>query len=199
MTETDYRARLLAGMAEAIAEIGYADLTIADIVRRARVSKRTFYEHFATKEACLVALYEQEAGRLVAIIAAAIADVPPGEERIAVGTRVYFESLALSPRIAKTLLVEILHAGAAGSAARRDVLRRFAELFVAEFAAAGKQHVLPAAVATAVATALVGGINELVLQASEDDRLDQVDVLSAAVATLVRAVMRTGGAAERST
>lgn len=174
-------------MAEAIAELGYAELTIADIVRRARVSKRTFYEHFSTKEACLVALYEKEAGRLVATIAAAIADVPPGERRITTGTRVYFESLAANPRIAKTLLLEILHAGDAGLAVRRNVLRVFAALFVSQFEALGKNGVLT----PAVATALVGGINELVLEASEEDRLDQVDVLADAVETLVRAVLQT--------
>lgn len=181
------RDRLLDGLAEAIAELGYAELTIADIVRRARVSKRTFYEHFTTKEACLVALYEKEAGRLVAIIAAAIADEPPGERRITTGTRVYFESLAANPRIAKTLLLEILHAGDAGLAVRRNVLRVFAGLFVSQFEELGKKGVLT----PAVATALVGGINELVLEASEEDRLDQVDVLAAAVETLVRAVLQT--------
>lgn len=181
------RDRLLEGMAEAIADLGYAELTTADIVRRARVSKRTFYEHFATKEACLVALYEREAGRLVAGIATAIADVPPGERRITTGTRVYFESLAANPRIAKTLLLEILHAGDAGLAVRRNVLRTFAALFVSQFEALGIEGVL----GPAVATALVGGINELVLEASEEDRLDRVDVLADAVETLVRGVLQT--------
>ena len=34
-------------------------MTIADVVRVARVSKRTFYEHFADKEACFLALYAE--------------------------------------------------------------------------------------------------------------------------------------------
>ena len=53
-----YRPRLLEGMAHSVATRGYADTTVADIVREAGVSKRTFYECFATKADCLIALYE---------------------------------------------------------------------------------------------------------------------------------------------
>ena len=65
----DRRARLTAGLADAIAEKGYAAATIADVVRHARVSKRTFYEHFADKEACFLALYSESSDELLALIA----------------------------------------------------------------------------------------------------------------------------------
>src|SRR5262249_52961093 len=54
-TAADLRRDLADGLAAAITDKGYAATTIADIVARARVSKRTFYEHFADKEACLLA------------------------------------------------------------------------------------------------------------------------------------------------
>src|SRR6185503_15316570 len=53
--EKDHRSRLVQGMAIALTEKGYADISVADIVQHARVSKRTFYEHFADKEACYLA------------------------------------------------------------------------------------------------------------------------------------------------
>ncbi|HTN65437.1 MAG TPA: helix-turn-helix domain-containing protein, partial [Burkholderiaceae bacterium] len=56
--ESAYRRRLMEGMARALAANGYADTTITHIVREAAVSRRTFYEHFATKAECLIALYE---------------------------------------------------------------------------------------------------------------------------------------------
>ena len=59
-----HRARLTGGLAAAIAEKGYAAVTIADVVRHARVSKRTFYEHFADKEACFLALYAETSDEL---------------------------------------------------------------------------------------------------------------------------------------
>src|SRR5215467_16170916 len=52
------RERLIAGLAEAIAENGYASTTIAHITRHAAVSRRTFYEHFNSKDECFVAAYE---------------------------------------------------------------------------------------------------------------------------------------------
>lgn len=176
----EYRDRLLAGMVEAIAEIGFADLTIADIVRRARVSKRTFYEHFETKEACFLALYERESLALVAAIEAAIREVPPGLERIRKGTTVYLAAIGASPRHARTLLIEILHVGADGLRLRREVLRRFADLFVRE---------LDGALTAYAAMAIVGGINELILEASEEDRLDRLGELATAINQLVEGVI----------
>ena len=59
--------------AAAIAEKGYATVTIADVVGHARVSKRTFYEHFADKEACFLALYSETSDELLDLIAEAAA------------------------------------------------------------------------------------------------------------------------------
>jgi AcrR family transcriptional regulator len=64
--------RLLEGMAHAVADKGYADTTIADIVREAGVSRRTFYEHFAGKAECLVALYEAASHNALKVLRDAI-------------------------------------------------------------------------------------------------------------------------------
>jgi AcrR family transcriptional regulator len=64
-----YRQRLLAGLVAAIAERSCPQVTVADIVRLARTSRRTFYEHFADKQECLVALIEDSHRRIVAAIA----------------------------------------------------------------------------------------------------------------------------------
>lgn len=50
------RQRLLDALAESIIEIGYPATTVTGIVSRARTSRRTFYDHFDDREACLVAL-----------------------------------------------------------------------------------------------------------------------------------------------
>ena len=52
----DFRRRLLHGLAASIDERGYRESTVADIVRHARTSKRTFYDQFSTKEECFVEL-----------------------------------------------------------------------------------------------------------------------------------------------
>src|ERR671935_482733 len=49
------RDRLLRSVIAAVAESGYPDVTVADIVRRAKVSKNAFYQHFDNKEECFLA------------------------------------------------------------------------------------------------------------------------------------------------
>ena len=55
---TSQRDRLLDSMAQACAEKRYAEVSVADIVSRARVSRSTFYEIFPDKEACFLAAYD---------------------------------------------------------------------------------------------------------------------------------------------
>src|ERR1700712_3232206 len=70
-TAEGLRGDLMSGLAAAVAEKGYAASTIADIVTHARVSKRTFYEHFADKEECLMAIYAQGCQQLTRVLATA--------------------------------------------------------------------------------------------------------------------------------
>ena len=58
---SETRARILAAMGALVSEKGYATVTIDDLARSARISKRTFYDHFADKEACFLAAYEAAA------------------------------------------------------------------------------------------------------------------------------------------
>ena len=55
-----FRQRLLDGLAAAIDERGYRASTVADIVRHARTSKRTFYDQFASKEQCFLELLQAD-------------------------------------------------------------------------------------------------------------------------------------------
>src|ERR1700754_4756929 len=61
-----FRDRLLDGLAASIGERGYRETTVADIVRHARTSKRTFYEQFASKEECLIELLRRNNDDLIA-------------------------------------------------------------------------------------------------------------------------------------
>ena len=171
-------------MLEAIADAGYADVTTADIVRRARVSKRTFYDHFDSKEECLLALYEAESTRLLEEIESAIRDLPAGKPRIAAGAAVYLLRLQTHPRVVRTMWIEILQLGPKGLAMRRRVMRRFAELFVREFEATSKRRLSPA-----TAMALVGGINELALEAFEDNRVERLGEIAHVLEELLEALL----------
>ena len=67
-----FRDRLIDGLGASIGERGYRDTTVADIVRHARTSKRTFYEQFASKEECLIELLRRNNEDLIANIQAAV-------------------------------------------------------------------------------------------------------------------------------
>lgn len=176
-----HRSRLLEGMALAVAQKGYADTTIADIVREASVSRRTFYEHFATKADCLIALYEAASRNALKVLRDAIDASHDWERQVEHALRAYLECMASNPVLMRTLFIEILHVGPAGLAARRGLNREIADYMVA---VVGRDRVGPQ-----LAMAVVGGIHELVLQAIEEGRVESLPELTPAAAQLVKAVV----------
>src|SRR5882672_7583427 len=66
------RERLIAALATAVAAKGYAAVTLADITREAKVSRRVFYENFAGKEECFLAAFEVVIEHLRELVAAAV-------------------------------------------------------------------------------------------------------------------------------
>lgn len=174
----EHRARLLTGMATAIEEKGYAATTIGDIARHAHVSKRTFYEHFADKEAGFMALFEAISEHMLAVVAAAAPPDLPPEERVRAGVSAYLSELADRPALTATYLTEIRAAGTGVLKLRRNVMDRFADL-VRELA--GADSMTPA-----MATAIVGGINELTLLAVEEKRAHELADLTETATELIR-------------
>ncbi len=195
IVEEDHRGRLLTATLEAIGDVGWTDLTIAEIVRRARVSKRTFYEHFATKDACLLALYDDESARLLDELDAAIELVPCDERQVAAGALFYLARLRERPRVARTLTVEILKLGSEGLAIRSRVMRRHAAHLQREINAAGTRP----PISIEVAMVIVGGINELTLEALAEDRIDRLEELAAPIVEVIGRVLHGGEAPARPT
>ncbi|WP_051022991.1 TetR/AcrR family transcriptional regulator [Nocardia pneumoniae] len=107
------RARMLVGMIEAAARKGYAAVTVADVLERAGVSRMTFYQHFANKEACFLAAYDMAVEIVMSRIGAALTSSGPALERIDRALDAYFSTLAQEPEVAKVFLVEVYAAGTA--------------------------------------------------------------------------------------
>lgn len=188
----DYRRRLMDGMAAAVAERGYADTTIADVVAHAHVSRRTFYEHFAGKEACLLALYAAASERVIRAIGNAVDTSGDRETRIARATEAYLARMAAHPVLTRTLFLEILGAGPAGLQVRAEMNGRYADFFRRVVEAQGGR------LSPELAAAAVGGINELILQAVLDDRIDRLPELAAPASQLLHAVLAVGGDAREA-
>lgn len=172
-TAVEVREALTGGLAAAIADKGYAATTIADVVMHARVSKRTFYEHFTDKEACLMALYEQGCVHLLAVVRGA-ATQGAGEPRASSwkalvndGVTAYLNALESMPAVTRTLLVEIQAAGPKAYRLRQQMQRRFADTLVEVVDAARAADPAIPKLSQLLAIALVGGVHEMMLQVSD--------------------------------
>ena len=105
------RERLIAGLAEAIAENGYSGTTIAHITRHAAVSRRTFYEHFSSKDECFVAAYDTVMAELRDRVSAAFDGAEDWPHAVKAGIGAMLEFLAAEPSLARLCMVEALVAG----------------------------------------------------------------------------------------
>ena len=123
------RRRLFEAAADVFARVGYADASAEAISREAGMSKATFYEHFANKEECILALFDEAATEVMRAMSAASDDEGHAsyEERVAAGVRAFLETLASYPTSAQTLLVQIIGAGPRAAARRDAILDAFAE------------------------------------------------------------------------
>lgn len=133
------RGRLLLAMVEVVAERGYAATTVGDVLKRAHISRQTFYEHFANKEDCFLAAFDQAADLLMARMQAALGPATdPVVERLDRVFESYLGGLAAAPELARALLVEVYGAGRAGVARRTAVQERFA-VTIADAITAGQR------------------------------------------------------------
>ena len=121
------RSRMLAAMVQAVGDKGYARVAVADVIDRAGVSRKTFYEQFANKDECFLAAYDASVDELLAKIDGALDAIAPdwlSAHRAAVET--YLHTLAASPPFAKALLIDVLGAGTDALSRRAAVQARFA-------------------------------------------------------------------------
>jgi AcrR family transcriptional regulator len=109
------RERLIAGLASAVAEHGYQAVTITDITKQARVSRRVFYENFEGKEECFLAAFDVVVGHIRELAAEAVAPLPSWPERAIAAARVVLAFFAAEPDLARLCLVESQAAGPAVS------------------------------------------------------------------------------------
>ncbi|MGO4618128.1 TetR/AcrR family transcriptional regulator [Nocardia sp. 2YAB30] len=130
------RERILIATAQAMAENGYVGTSVAAILKRAGVSRETFYEQFRSKEHCFDAAYE----RAVQMLLDRIADANGGEEDSAASKewdamarmdrifRAYLQHLIDDPASARLFLVEVFAVGSAAISRRAQLQELFVGL-----------------------------------------------------------------------
>jgi AcrR family transcriptional regulator len=95
------RERLLAATAELIAERGYAAAPLTEIVKRASVANRVFYENFSTKEEAFIVAFDAVADHLCELVAEAAAGAEGWPHKVIASLRAtvdFFEAVPLLSR-----------------------------------------------------------------------------------------------------
>jgi AcrR family transcriptional regulator len=157
------RERLLRAAAEEFAAHGYAGTGSESIIRRAGMSKATFYEHFANKEECMLALFDRACEVLLEEMARAAREAGESDAvaRMRAGTHAFLAVLSREPAYAQTLLVEIIGAGPSAAARRDQMMDTFAGALIAENEHAARRGLVPRFASPHDAYAIVGAVAEL--------------------------------------
>lgn len=169
------RERLLVAMLRAASELGYRETNVQDVIERAGVSRPTFYEHFANKEACFLAAFDATAARLRERVAAAVRKGGDNlRDRLRFGLETILHFAATERDAARTLIVEARAASADAVMRRDDLLDHFADCIDAQV-----RELLPGVPAYSPVTAagIVGGIEALLYSRLNKGELDDFDSL----------------------
>jgi AcrR family transcriptional regulator len=106
------RARMVAAMVEAARERGVGEVTVAHVVARSGVSRRTFYELFEDREACFRAAFDEAVERAGAkVLPAFQGGGRAWRERVRAGLGALLEFLEDEPGLGALCVVDALGAG----------------------------------------------------------------------------------------
>lgn len=156
------RGRLIAAMGELVAEVGPAAVGVHHVCQRAGMSRRTFYDHYGSRDDCYMDALREASSRLLAHVEKAVSAAgPEWDDRAAAATQALLDALDADRVLAQLCVVSSLSAGLDAVALRQGVLDRIAVLI-------GDVPASSAPVGLVLAGAL-GGVWELVHRRLTDE------------------------------
>ncbi len=150
------RERLISAMLGAVLRRGYADVSVAQVIAHAKVSRPTFYEYFADKQECFLAVHDEIFARLFERVEHAVRESIP-ERAVQVAIRTMVERAEASPRQARLLVNETPAGGWRALERRDEAIRRLEELIEGARARAPSGSCTP----DLPLTALIGAVGNL--------------------------------------
>lgn len=167
------RQRILLATAELVAERGYQKTTIELIAKTAKVALSTFYEHFASKEECFLAAFDESVEAAREVFRELLEDEQPWADQIAAGLEILLEMVITEEARAKLCIVESQAAGSAPLARYQAMLES-----VAPKLREGREFNPRAArLPDGLEVAIVGGLAWLVHQRLVADQAGEVKAL----------------------
>lgn len=118
------RGRMLAATVEAVEEVGYARLTVAQVIGRAKVSRKTFYNVFLDREDCFLAAFNEAVGRVEAVAVEAYEQQSSWREGMRASLTAILAFMQSEPGLARLCVVEALGAGPRVLARRGEMLKQ---------------------------------------------------------------------------
>jgi AcrR family transcriptional regulator len=126
----DQRRRILRAVGELVGERGYGDVTVELIVKRARVSFKTFYKHYPGKEECLLDLCGSVFDATERKVRERLAAEPaPWPEQVVLALRTLIELIMAEPLLARAVVVESPTVGPAVTERYEQATRALVPLF----------------------------------------------------------------------
>ena len=186
------RGRLLRAAIAAVATTGFNDVTVADIVRGARVSKAAFYAHFADKESCFLAATREGGELLLDRVAAAPRQLPAGasaEDVLRASLAAFLDFLAGEPAFTRAFYVDMPAAGPRAVRRLAAAQHKFAGLNQAWHERARREHPGWPEVPYEAYYALAGATAELVRAEVRHGTIDAVRDLEDTLVNLHLAVL----------
>jgi AcrR family transcriptional regulator len=170
----EVRGRLMLAMAQSISEKGFAQTVVADVVRIARVSRRTFYEHFEDREDCFLAICDAFTAKASELIAEAADPSLPWDQQVRAGIEAHTALLMANPPLTRSFFFEIYSTGERGAAQHRKIHRRFADQLVALSSQVCESNSELNPVSFPLASMIVAGIGELAMLEMEQGASDEL-------------------------
>ncbi|MDX6602701.1 MAG: hypothetical protein QOF13_1903 [Solirubrobacterales bacterium] len=154
-----------------MSEQGYAETTIEQIVRRARVGYATFYRHYADKDEAFLALLDAAIERTAYVVEEAFdREDGPWTDKVGAGLGALLELAAAHPGVARACLVEAPTAGPEAAARHEAALKRFAPLLRPGRELNPRSDKLPQSLEETLAGGVLWVINQRLI-AGEADKL----------------------------
>jgi AcrR family transcriptional regulator len=169
---------MLTAAAEVVADRGYGGMSVARVTSRAGVSRRTFYDLFADREDCFLAVFEEAARRARLVVTEAVAGLVGWREQTRTGLAALLVFLEDERALGSLLIVDALGAGPGVLTRRARELREISEI-IDRGGRASTKHAREASALTAegIVGAVLAVIHARILEERERPLLELVNPL----------------------
>jgi AcrR family transcriptional regulator len=187
---------MLLAMAESVAEKGYAQTSVADVLKRSRVSRETFYQHFSGKQDCFLTVLDRSSLVLERFFEEELSRDEGAWSCFDHALEIYLGTLAAEPTFARVFFLESYAAGPEAQRKRFAVQERFVQSLLDNFADDPAWKRLPDP--GFAARMMVGAVSQLVASELVHGRDRELPTLREPVMRLLRGLVGDGADPARS-